>query len=325
MLATGTETSGALSMESACVGSRPRVVYLAGSGHTGSTLLALLMSAHPGVATVGEIAVKPKFRHKGRTLRQKCSCGALVGECRFWQSIFQKVNDQGLDFGPAAWTNDYRFTHPLLHRVFTRDSSFALVRAFRGWVERYLPVYRQRIKRIDRVNEAFVRAVLETAGAEVFFDTSKGPMRLARLLASSVFDLRVVMLVRDARAYATSARRRGTSLRDAAETWKKDQLTIRAVTRELPHDRKLLVRYEDLCTNPRGTLIRLHDFCGVAPLELPRQPFSHEHHVLGNNMRMAASIEIRLDERWRSELKDSEQAEVLHIAGALNREFGYQL
>jgi hypothetical protein len=41
-------------------------------------------------------------------------------------------------------------------------------------------------------------------------------------------------------------------------------------------------------------------------------------------MRTAAAIEIRLDERWRTELKDSEQAEVLRIAGALNREFGYQ-
>jgi len=247
-----------------------------------------------------------------------------VGECAFWHSIFQKVSDQGLDFGPANWTNDYRFTHPLLHRIFTRDSSFALVRTLQRWVERHLPVYRQRIKRIDRVNEAFVRAVLETAGAEVFFDTSKGSMRLARLLASSAFDLRVVTLVREVRAYAASARRRGTSLRDAAETWKKDQLTIRAVTKELPHGRKLLVRYEDLCTNPSGTLTRLYDFCGVAPMELPRQLFSHEHHVLGNNMRMAGSIEIRLDERWRRELEDSEQAEVLGIAGELNRQFGYQ-
>jgi hypothetical protein len=233
-------------------------------------LLALLMSAHPSVATVGEIAVKPKIRHKGRQLRQNCSCGALVGECRFWQCVFQKVNDQGLDFGPANWTNDYRFTNPLLHRIFTRDSSFALVRAFRSWVERYLPVYRQRITRIDRVNEAFVRAVIETAGAEVFFDTSKGPMRLARLLASSAFDLRVVTLVRDVRAYATSARRRGTSLRDAAETWRNDQLTIRAVTRELSHDRKLGVRYEDLCTNTSDTLRRLHDYCGVSQTALTR-------------------------------------------------------
>ncbi|HET9468064.1 MAG TPA: hypothetical protein VFO48_06630, partial [Vicinamibacterales bacterium] len=57
---------------------RPRLVYLAGSGHTGSTLLALLMNAHPAVASVGEVAIKPKIRHKGNELRQKCSCGALI-------------------------------------------------------------------------------------------------------------------------------------------------------------------------------------------------------------------------------------------------------
>ena len=304
---------------------RPRVVYLAGSGHTGSTLLALLMDAHPAVASVGEIAVKPKIRHKGTALQQKCSCGALVGECAFWHSIFQKVNEQGFDFGPENWTNDYRFTHPLLHRLFTRESSIAVVRALRHSVEHHLPIFRQRIRRIDCVNEAFVRAVLDTTGAEVFFDTSKGHLRLGRLLASSAFDIRVVTLVRDVRGYAAAAaRRRGTSLRDSAQTWKKDQLAIRALTKDLPPDRRLLVRYEDLCMNPSGTLTRLHEFCGVAPMEVPRQLFSTEHHVLGNNMRMAKAIEIRLDERWRGELKDSQQAEVLRIAGELHREFGYQ-
>ena len=42
-----------------------RVVYVAGSGHTGSTLLALLMDSHPEIACVGETSVKPKIRRRG--------------------------------------------------------------------------------------------------------------------------------------------------------------------------------------------------------------------------------------------------------------------
>ena len=148
-------------------------------------------------------------------------------------------------------------------------------------------------------------------------------MRLARLLATSAFDLHVVTLVRDVRGYVASARRRGKSLQDAARTWKRDQIAIRAVLRGIPDERKLLVRYEDLCAAPERTLARLHDFCKVASIEPSRHVFSADSHVLGNNMRMAGPIEVRLDERWRVELDDREQAQILSVAGDLNREFGY--
>lgn len=300
-----------------------RVVYLAGSGHTGSTLLAMMADLHPDVASVGEIAIKPKIRRKGSEGRQTCSCGALVTACPFWREVFQRVRQRGFDFGVGQWTNDYRFDHPVLHRVFTRDTSQPLLQVFRRWAERSLPVYRQRTRTIDRVNVAFVEAVLETTGASVFFDTSKGPSRLGRLLSISDLDLRVITLVRDVRAYAASATRRGKALADAAETWKKDQLAIRALVSTLPADRRMVIRYEDLCRDPRGTLGRLWDFCGVPRIDVPSRVFSHEHHVLGNSIRLGGPIEVRLDERWRHDLKAADQSVVLRIAGPLSREFGY--
>jgi hypothetical protein len=157
----------------------------------------------------------------------------------------------------------------------------------------------------------------------VFLDTSKGPMRLARLVNSARFDLRILTLVRDVRGYAASARRRGRSLRDAAQTWKNDQLALRAVTTNFPPDRLLRIRYEDLCSDLAGSIARLHAFCGVTPLEPPRQLSSCDYHVLGNNMRMAGPIQVRLDERWRQDLSPREQTEILRIAGDLHQEFGY--
>ena len=87
-------------------GGKLRVVYVAGSGHTGSTLVAMLLDAHPRIVSVGEVAVKPKIRRRGDDGRQICSCGATLAECPFWQQLFQRVNDDGLDFGPGRWTND---------------------------------------------------------------------------------------------------------------------------------------------------------------------------------------------------------------------------
>ena len=50
------------------------VVYVAGSGHTGSTLLALLLDSHPEICCVGETSIKPPIVQSGakaasRTLR----------------------------------------------------------------------------------------------------------------------------------------------------------------------------------------------------------------------------------------------------------------
>lgn len=310
-------------MTTASAPERLRVVYLAGSGHTGSTLLALLADAHPAIASVGEVAIKPKIRRRGDAETQKCSCGDVVGACSFWNDVFARVRAQGLDLTAGNWTNDYRFENPLLHRLFTRDSSHSPIRRLRRWAEEYLPIYHRRTRHIDRVNVAFVRGVLEATGASVFFDTSKGTPRLARLLAIPSFDVKVVTLVRDVRAYAASARRRGKTATEAAETWRKDQLTIRELVSTLPPERRTLVRYEDLCQDPDQILRRLWEFCGVPAIDPPARVVSNEHHVLGNNMRMAGPIEVKFDQRWRRDMPPAEASAVLRIAGPLHGEFGY--
>jgi hypothetical protein len=50
---------------------------------------------------------------------------------------------------------------------------------------------------------------------------------------------------------------------------------------------------------------------------------SLDHHVIGNSMRMAGEIKIRLDESWKTRLDESEAHRVLHIAGDVNHQLGY--
>jgi len=86
-------------------GTLPTVVYVAGVGHSGSTLLDLLLSSHPAVASVGEAA--GLRRNPGA----RCACGAPDrSACAFWQKVEQRVRDavgvplarlDVLDEGPA--------------------------------------------------------------------------------------------------------------------------------------------------------------------------------------------------------------------------------
>lgn len=64
----------------------PTVVYVAGVGHSGSTLLDLLLSSHPAVASVGEAA---DLRRKPEA---RCACGAPDrSACAFWQEVERRV------------------------------------------------------------------------------------------------------------------------------------------------------------------------------------------------------------------------------------------
>ena len=302
---------------------RTRVMYVAGSGHTGSTLLALLLDGHPEIACTGETAIKPKIRQRRRESTHRCSCGALVSECPFWMEVFTLVRGRGYELDSTRWTNDYRFEQPLAQRVLNRLCASAPGRDFVRWGAGHLPVYRERVARIDAVNVAFIRAVLQVSGAAVFADTSKRLPRLVHLSRIPELDVSVVLLARDVRGYAASAKRRGVTVSDAARTWNRDQEAMAEIARDLPAGRVHRIRYEDLCEDPASTLGGLWRFCGVSDVNPPDLVDASHHHVLGNSMRMAGTIRIRLDQSWKKRLDPREADAVLAIAGDANRRLGY--
>jgi len=188
---------------------------------------------------------------------------------------------------------------------------------------RHLPVLRKRMARIDRTNVAFVQAVLARRGATVFLDTSKILTRVSYLLDIPEIDLRIVRLARDARGFAASAKRRGGSAVEAATVWRNDQAAIDRFLADRPGMPALLLRYEDLCEQPLEALRRLWEFCGVGSVEPSTIIHARNHHILGNSMRMGDTIEVRLDETWRSRLGQQDERLVLEVAGELNSRLGY--
>jgi hypothetical protein len=237
--------------------------------------------------------------------------------------MFRLVEAQGYELGPERWSNDNRSEHPLVHRLLTRESAHPIVRAVQSWSARYLPLHSEKMRRADAINVAFIRAALESAGADVFCDTTKHTMRLSRLLEIGRLDLKVITLALDVRGYAASAKRRGHAIEDAATTWLTDQQVFSRITKRLPSDRTLLLRYEDLCSATVATLSQLYRFCGVQDVAPVTAVTSTNHHVLGNSLRLNASIHVRLDESWRAKLSADGQKKVLSVAGAMNRAMGY--
>lgn len=296
-----------------------RIGYLAGSNHTGSTLLALLMDMHPQIASVGETSPNRGYAPG----RGHCSCREWIRDCAFWKRVFEAVTRQGIELNAHNWSNDYRYRNIVLHRMLSRFSHNRYLRRAQLAASDLLPFHRGRTSRIDRANVLFARAVLEATDAQVLFDTSKYSARLYHLLRIPELDMRVIRLVRDVRGFAGSEKKRGRSAEHAAHVWIRQQQVIEDITRNLPPDRVLLVRYEDVCANPIHWLRQLHSFLGVDPMDTPLTVRPRERHVLGNPVRRSESITVRAPEDWNARLSGRDVSTVMRIAGAANRRLGY--
>ena len=65
-----------------------KVLYIAGDGRSGSTLLNIALGNHERVLAMGELCNLHRF-----VLGQSnwCSCGVPVSDCGFWQSVDQRL------------------------------------------------------------------------------------------------------------------------------------------------------------------------------------------------------------------------------------------
>lgn len=322
--------------------SKPTLVYIMAASHSGSTLTAMLLNAHPEICTAGEL----KATNIGNADTYLCSCQAPIGKCQFWAAVKNEMRAAGYDYDVnragtslketgSAWIR--RLLQPL-HRgggvEFLRD---ALLNVTPAW-HRHFANWRAR-------NYALVCAISKVADVKFVADSSKIGIRFKYLRKIDGINLRVVRVIRDGRgvaltymrpgdfADATDPKLRGGGLgkqthaqltmREAATEWRRSNEEAEAALQTFPQNHQFRVRYEDLCTDPAGALHSIHRF-----LELPENDAylnfrDAPHHVVGNGMRLDSSSEIRLDDRWRSTLTTSDLKDFDTIAGDLNRRYGY--
>jgi hypothetical protein len=63
------------------------IIYILGNSHSGSTLFAQLLSAHPDIINLGEFKAPTWARDR------KCTCGHEIPECPFYHDFFARYND----------------------------------------------------------------------------------------------------------------------------------------------------------------------------------------------------------------------------------------
>ncbi len=277
------------------------VLYVAGSGRSGSTLLGNVLGQLAGWVHVGEL------RHLfGEGLRDKglCGCGAPVPQCDFWTAVVQRA------FGDAE---------PDLAALIELQRAATSVRhalgPWRGGAEPGPAV------RFAEVIGRLYAAIAEVAGARVIVDGSKLPVFGRLATRAPGVQLRVLHLVRDPRAVAYSGvrrwRRADTERHGFARVASMLRKRLQAVARDLlvellwRRDRRAryrLLRYEDLVADPQAAIEAVAgDLGDVVPAGFvgPERSVWIDacHAVSGNRMRSRTGrVVLASDDEWRTAL-----------------------
>ncbi len=286
--------------------SSPSVVYIAGWGRSGSTLLNRVL-AGPDVVGAGEVRW---LWERGVLGGEDCSCGRSWDACDAWGPVVRELAaERGL--GP-------RELAAAMHRDGTRTRrrvalGLPLGSAGQGYVDGLRALY---------------RALATATGASTIVDSSKDPAQ-ALLARRTGLAVTVVHLVRDPRAVAWSHQRAkappagavaGTTPRRPAA-----YVSVRWLVRNLFLEARgradLRLRYEDLIDRPSEAVEAI-----LGRDAAVEDRHGHHHVIAGNPDRFdRGPLRLRPDTEWVRVQPRSHKAVATAVALPLLGRYGYRL
>jgi hypothetical protein len=139
-----------------------------------------------------------------------------------------------------------------------------------------------------------------------------------------LLDVKVIHLVRDPRGNVASIMKHTkVGVRKAARQWRHYNVKADRIRRRFPSSSWMLLRYEDLCQSPQGTLDRVAEFIGVEPVPITTLVAHSERHVIGNSMRLKELDEINEDLSWQPTLRGPDLRTIAKIVGSTSHRLGY--
>lgn len=327
----------------------PACIYIVSCGHSGSTLLEVLLGRHRQVAAAGEAAnfSLQCLRDESTKWPGKCSCGARPADCPVWSHVLARIEaeygvnmrERPLDFRVSDIGLEEEYRGRAFRRMpFTRARR-AFWRALR--YEQYTGgalastlcgVYRPQRRWAE--NRAFVlRGLAEVSNVSTVIDSSKDPLDMRDLYAYSGLPMKVLFLTRDCRGNVWSALRRGVyrgrareqAINLAAREWVTFNARIRRLLEGMRREDWMHVRYEDLCKDPQGTLRSAFEFAGLDDDPSVLDEREHiAHTIAGNRIRFTnRQATISEDSAWRDNLQPADLDLIARIAAPLAQTFGY--
>jgi Sulfotransferase family len=304
------------------------VLFIAGFGRSGSTLLDRLLGRTPGFHSGGEL---DSVWNQGLVEDRLCSCGARFSSCPFWQAVgnssFSSLQTE--EINAIVRYTDSVFPAQKMWRILSRKTRSSLVSSAPP--------------NFFDIMAKFYLGVRDASACQVVVDSSKLASYLVLLAHVSSVDVHVVHLVRDPRAVAHSWLRPRVTDPDgrtsmpqfggakSAVLWLIMNAAVEWTARRLRLS-YVRVRYEDLVKDP-GRIVRQlrsdvlrdaeFDLAEVGHLDDDNIDLGIVHSISGNPMRFRQGrMPIVEDAGWKADPR-GRRAIVTAITFPLLWRYGY--
>jgi hypothetical protein len=301
-----------------------RVLYIAGFGRSGSTIISNLLGQLEDVFSGGELSW---IWSRGILANEPCGCGKTFLECEVWKPIYEKglfsLDTDEIKTIVATWKES----------IHTRRLATYMLRSSR-WLSR------QNVQNYLMTLEQLYLDIASFTGCNFIVDASKSPAYLFLLSQISSIELNIIHLIRDPRAVAFSWQRRklrpetGRYMiqldhRYSAAVWLAQNFFLEVMHSKMTDSgRYHRIRYEDFVKDPDGTIQNLSRIVPGFPSEGFKhskiQPIRVTHSVSGNPVRFqSGGFQIRIDDEWMTSMKRSQKVIVSLITLPLLVRYGY--
>jgi len=300
---------------------RVKVLYIAGWGRSGTTIVDNILGAYDGVFSAGELYY---LWARGLIERRQCGCGETLVACPVWRDVLSIAYRDA----PPAPREFYDLQRRTIRVRGTRRLS-------RGNLRPDALRYRDEVARI-------YAALGTVTGADVIVDSSKTPAGAAVLTQCADVEPYLLHMIRDPRAVAHSWSRptrqpdlavpRDMPRHGAATsttTWVAWNLLVEDLARNGYAGRSHRLRYEDFVADPQACMTDVLELVDVPATGSPfvdrsSVQLAANHTVGGNPGRFrTGTIAITPDNRWHSEQSRGRRTVSTAIALPLLRRYGY--
>lgn len=258
---------------------KPLILYIVGSGHSGSTLLDVLLSSHERVFGLGEVE---KIGAKFFLERGTCACGERFRNCTFWKPLWNKLQ---------------RYSKKRIRHIRRSRTDFLLNRPryyFRTQSNELATVDEYRLS-----NKMVIEYVKKTTGAEVLIDSTKSLDRLEFLQNTNEYEVKALHLVREGLGVVWSNYKKTGKYWPFMKQWAFENIKVE-IAKKRSEYKYLTVFYSDLVERPDETLEQIK--CFIDKPTLSKQDISalEPHHINGNaGTFQRISAGIKPDYKWR--------------------------
>jgi hypothetical protein len=300
-----------------------KVLFIAGPGRSGSTLLDMLLGQVDGFYSTGELRF---IWSRGFKDNQLCGCGKPFRECEFWTGVVKDAfgGFDRIDYTRIEGMRESAERH--VSKGVSIHGETGSLAPYKEYFDACLSLY---------------QAIHKISGCEFIIDSSKNTAHGFILTNIPAIELFTVHLIRDSRAVAYSWRREKIrpeiyweqkfmgqrKLITSATRWN----SLHRLAERLQHTSKeySLLRYEDLVSNPKKSLLEVFTDLEIEQPSLDFLDGFHanlktSHTVSGNPVRFThKEIKIEPDVEWQHAMPNRHKWLVTLITLPLLSKYGY--